>query len=245
MQLLVYIADLPQEAVLHRTDDGWFAMVSADGGQFEICGDLDMPSIRYRAAGEPLTEVGLHVWGDIESDACWFPFALLPESEVYGPHDALDCSQAVLRIRELLERVTFQIDDEFAGRSARAVVAVDYLRLRSGVTEPWHVSLARPFEVLLDDTSIGDDGLLMAFGELPPGLAELGKRACVALVHGSRTEITVRPVIATFGSDLTERDAAADALRAAHRRLAALGFTDDEVTQLNAVAVRAANMTEF
>ena len=82
-------------------------------------------------------------------------------------------------------------------------------------------------------TRIGEGhGLLLCFGELPPGLAELGECALVQQEPGTAiSKWWMRPVMCSFDNEL-------DALTTdvARARLQTFGFTAEEIEQLDRTA---------
>lgn len=139
------------------------------------------------------------------------------------------------RAQTLLREVSFNDDNHAVYAShERASAAIDYLRQRSGVIEPWLIALTSPFELRLEDDSFGGgDGLLLEFGELPPGLDDLGECAVVDIEEGDCASWLLRPAMASFD---TELELIAGGQVADCERLREIGFTEGEIKRLDRIA---------
>lgn len=179
-------------------------------------------------AGEIVQQTIVEAWGDEGSGAYWWPFGWLGQA---ATADNLRIS--IDRARTMVGRLTFYDKEPILAADSREAAVVDYLRLASGVTDEWGISLAAPFELRLDDPEIGEGhGLLYAFGELPPGLSHLGECALVSESREDGHDLWMRPVMCTFGNDLD--DFTLDDLQA---RLVEFGFSEEEIRRLNKIAI--------
>lgn len=230
MEPLLRIASLPDKVELERT--GEEELRGEIGSRLTLSLRLIDPSVRMTVLedGEGSYDVEMNAWGSSGSKAYWYPFAPLMH-DVGDDQTVVDLAEVTERARTLLNDVSFFDSDEAAlDSSERATAAVEYLRQRSGVTDTWLISLAAPFELRLDDDSIGDgDGLLLEFGELPPGLSDRGECAVVELDHGTPARWWLRPAVLSFEQRVADQAAVVERLQAA-------GFTDDEIAELDRIA---------
>lgn len=170
----------------------------------------------------------VQAWGDEGSDAHWWPFGWLGAC---ASKENLKIS--IDRAKSAFDRLTFFDHEPILSSEGREAAAVDYMRLASGVTDEWGISLAAPFELRIDDHSVGEGhGILHRFGELPPGLAHLGECALVSETKEDEHDWWMRPVMCVFANDLD--DLTLDYQR---DRLVRLGFTEEEILHLNRIAL--------
>lgn len=169
----------------------------------------------------------VQAWGNLHSDACWFPFGCLEED---AEPDAL--VDAVTRTKALLGRVHFYDQELIVSPDGAATAAVDYLRVASGVTDGWTISMAAPHELILNGSSIGEgDGLLLHLEQLPPGLSEFGECALIEQQPSPICSWSMRPVMCSFDQDIGSLT-----IEEARGRLQAFGFLPGQIEQLDRTA---------
>lgn len=213
-----------------QLDGNWLRIEIESGSLLDV--HVDEQGLRLclrKVNGELLHEAIVAAWGDQHSEAFWFPFE---ELEAEAHREPVDLGEIVARAKDLLSRVRFFDNEPIIAPAGREAAAIDYLRLTSGVIGEWTISMAAPHELILDDPSTGEsDGLVLSFGELPPGLAELGECALVQLEPGPVDRWWMRPAMCSFGDDLSGLTTSA-----ARERLHIHGFTVEEITQLDRTA---------
>jgi hypothetical protein len=179
-------------------------------------------------AGEIAQQAIVEAWGDEGSGAHWWPFGWLGEAATTD-----NLRIAIDRARTVVSRLTFYDKEPIFAPDGREAAVIDYLRLASGVTDEWGISLAAPFELRLDDPYIGEGhGLLYTFDELPPGLSHLGECALVSEAREDRHDWWMRPVMCTFGNELD--DLTLDDLQ---KRLLQFELSKEEIRRLNKIAI--------
>lgn len=221
------------------------ALASADAGRISALGDatlscpLPSGSLEFDASdrglwltirgddGEIMRKALVRGWGDEGSEAYWWPFNWLEEVR-----DVENLSTAIARAKVALERLSFYIEEPIQAADGPETAAVDYLRLASGVTEEWIISLAAPHELILEESELGGDrDWWFSLDQLPPGLAAKSECAFIGKAHDDIDEWWMRPVMCVFDNELGERTL--DDLR---DRLVMLDFTAEEIEQLDQMA---------
>lgn len=234
MEPLLRIASLPKGTRLNRCGEGEF--VAEVGPDYTVTLHLLDPAVRMilRNSGSIHCDVTMRAFGDQHSGAYWYPFSSLLRGRPAEGGSVDGLSEVIERAGRLLSQVRFFDDDAAALVSnMRAAAAVDYLRLYSGVPDPWLISLSSPFELRLENESVGEgDGLLLEFGELPPGLDELGECAVVELNNEPAASWYLRPAMLAFESTL--ESGSTNVVETADR-LRELGFTENQMKCLDRV----------
>jgi hypothetical protein len=245
MEPLINLASLPSDLRLLADGNGGFSAAIRDGSATLIHVDPTVRMIYREAAGEIVSDLLLDIWGDANSGSYWWPFGLINYDRCFAADRSfIDLSGTIARAREFLERVHFVEDeDSVIAENQRAAAAVAYMQLKSRVTEDWIISLAAPHELRLDDDSIGEgDGLLLEFDTLPPGLEDIGETALVSYESSHAVRWWVRPAMCRFTAPPS---CTPDVLRAARAQLPLLGFSEEDVRRLNAVAAEVARAYEW
>ena len=202
-------------------------------GTIELSYDDDTVRLTFRDSdGMVTSDVTMAAWGDEGSDAYWFTVRPICAELVMDEDMTPDLNEAAQRARQLLERVSiYEADDAAITRGDRAETAIDYMRLKSGVSDPWLVALAAPFELLVEHPDCGALEVLMWFEDLPPGVQELGECAVVTLETARVSEWWLRPLMRSFENDLSDLT-----LAAARSKLLDLGFEANGVRELDKLA---------
>lgn len=178
-------------------------------------------------AGEVIGQAVVQAWGDEDSESYWWPFVWLGATP-----DEENLREAISRTKITFERISFYDQEPVQVSDGKEAAAIDYLRLASGVTEEWIISLAAPHELILEGASFdGGHGVLHRFGELPPGLADRGECALISEDFGDENEWCMRPVMCVFDNELD--DLTLEDLR---ESLVGFGFTAEEIDRLSHLA---------
>lgn len=211
-------------------------------GTVEITYEEERVRLTFRDAdGTVSSDVTMAAWGDEGSHAYWYTVRTICAELVMDGGVAPDLAEAAQRARNLLEKVSLYDSDEAAvAPGGRAEAAIDYIRLKSGVTGRWLVALSEPFELLVEHPARGWLEVLMWLEDLPPGVCELGECAVVTLEAAPVPQWWLRPVMCSFENDLSDVT-----LETARLRLLDLGFEASEVSRLEKIAGYVADRYSF
>ena len=229
---LLKLSAIPVGARLTGAGSRYSACLGNEG-TIELTYEDEKVRLTFRDSdGTVTSDVTMAAWGDEGSDAYWFAVRPICAELVMDEDMTPDLNEAAQRARQLLEKVSFyEADDAAITRGDRAETAIDYMRLKSGVSDPWLVALAAPFELLVEHPDCGEFEVLVWLEDLPPGLQELGECAVVTLESARVPQWWLRPVMRSFENDLSDLT-----LAAARSKLLDLGFEANGVRELDKLA---------
>jgi hypothetical protein len=229
---LAAIAALPSTFTLQPARNG-FSGKLANGGRLDMILSPRGPIMTFRDQyGKVQQNLVLNVSGDPHSPAYWSPTGEI--DPWHGGKDwanlpNLKRSSLIERLRTLLQVVTFVSRDSAILLTGKPKTAMRYIRSMSGFPHPWLVSCAAPFEVFAEDDPSGECTFDME--ALPPGLRKIGECAVVRVDEdGKHTIVTVRPAMLEFKSMVS--GTATEQARA-RKALGEIGFTNDEIAELD------------
>jgi len=234
------ILELPVILKQSTTTVGAYDGPTASGrAQLSVVNGNSIMVVQTTATGVIQKKTNCRVYGEADSDACWYPFEPIYEQfSASKPPAQIDLTMTQERLKLLVGTTSVWPRDRVGANckpTTRTIIS--HVRRASNVESPLHINCASPLELWLEDAS---DPIFM--DTIASDLDELQPAVVLTVEKGEIPLLWIRPAVVSF--DTIAKPFSQKSEELSEQRLAAFGVKADALARLNAFANEIADAYE-